>query len=181
MSTIAYARLTNIRDDADPKRKPEETKPGVGSYVDTVAALVPAEVLTLHAFLLSFTTETKTDADGMVATVITEPGTLGNSFWALIVLSIILYLLARGKAHVNKFDWIRLAVPPLAFIAWTMLQKATAFDAAFPQMPAAPRTAVAVFGAVLLGAIAAWLSRTASQSKPPAQATAPAPAAGAAR
>lgn len=62
MSTFAYATLTNVRDDADPQ-KPENAKPGVNKYVDAMAALVPAEILGLHAILLSFTTEKASNDD----------------------------------------------------------------------------------------------------------------------
>ena len=175
MSTIAYASLTNVRDDADPTKKRDATKPGVSGYVDAVAALVPAEVLSLHALLLTFTTQTTKDAAGMVITVITEPATLKYSFWALIGLTIIVYLSARGRAHANKLDALRLGIPPVAFVAWTMLQKATAFDAAFPGMRGVPRAAVALFAAVLLGVLAAWLAKKASESKPPTPASATVP------
>jgi len=56
MSTLAYAQLTNKRDDAAPGTSETTNAPGVKSYVDALAALVPAEVLTLHALVISATT-----------------------------------------------------------------------------------------------------------------------------
>ena len=163
MSTFAYATLTNVRDDADPQ-KPENAKPGVNKYVDAMAALVPAEILGLHAILLSFTTEKASNDDGKVSTIISEPETLAWCFWGLIVMSVVLYLFGRGKKHVNKLDWLRLLIPPCAFVLWTMLQKATAFDAAFPDMGFVERMAIALFGAVFLGALAASLASKASEA-----------------
>ena len=66
----------------------------------------------------------------------------------------------------DVLDWVRMAIPPLAFIGWTMLQRATAFDAVFPGMLDASRTVVALFLAVVLGASAAALAYKADQKQP---------------
>jgi hypothetical protein len=62
MSTLAYAALTTRRKEASPGTSsnaaavdadnPKAGKPGVGTWVDTAAALVPAEVLAVTAFLI---------------------------------------------------------------------------------------------------------------------------------
>ena len=52
MSTLAYAALTSRRERSPQGRTESEASPGVGTYVDTLAALVPAEVLALHAAIL---------------------------------------------------------------------------------------------------------------------------------
>ena len=57
MSTLAYARLTTSREAAAPHTSTPKS-PGVGTYIDAFAALVPAEVLTLHAVIISYTTRT---------------------------------------------------------------------------------------------------------------------------
>jgi hypothetical protein len=62
--------------------------------------------------------------------------------------------------------YIRMAIPPLAFVGWTMLQRATAFDAIFPGMAEAPRTVVALFLGVLLGLVASALAYKADQRQP---------------
>ena len=71
MSTIAYAQFTTRREAAAPGTSTSASPPGVKTYVDALAALVPAEVLTLHALILSVTTK----VDGNV-TQITETRTL---------------------------------------------------------------------------------------------------------
>jgi len=64
MSTIAYAQMTNAREAAAPGTSTTTGTPGLKTYVDAFAALVPAEVLTLHALLISFTTETARKTSG---------------------------------------------------------------------------------------------------------------------
>ena len=129
MSTLAYANLTNVRDDTNQLESVGGEKPGVNKYVDAMAALVPAEVLALHAMLITILTESK-PGEGENDTIITivEQGTLAMSFWFLILLTVALYFFGRGKTHSNKHDFLRMLVPPLAFVAWTMLQPSTAFS-----------------------------------------------------
>jgi hypothetical protein len=167
LSTLAYAELTTKRVQATPGTSTTTSPPGVQSYVDAVAALVPAEVLTLHAVILSITTKTALNNDGKSVITITEPCTLRWAFWGLIVLSIALYLVPRFRT-LDWFDVIRAIIPPGAFTAWTMLQRATAFDAVWPTLCDAPRTVVALFAAVVLGAVAAILANSADKRSPPA-------------
>lgn len=58
MSTLAYASLTRRREQAPRGESMRNAPPGVNSYVDALAALVPAEVLSVHALILAVTTET---------------------------------------------------------------------------------------------------------------------------
>lgn len=135
-------------------------------------------------------TEAATTAAGAAATVatkaaeatqatasiaaITAPETLKAAFWALIVLSLLLYLVPRGydawKAakppvsgwywyrQLRFLDWISATIPPLSFVAWTMLQRTTAFDAAFPHVAEANRTVFGLFLAVVLLAVSGWVA-----------------------
>jgi ABC-type enterochelin transport system permease subunit len=165
MSTLAYATLTTRREQAPPGESTSKSPPGVTSFIDAVAALVPAEVLTLHAVILSITTKTMQDASGNSITEITEPGTLVWAFIGLLLLSVVLYVVPR----ISKKDWwdcLRAIIPPAAFVAWTMLQRATAFDAVWPELGEAPRTVIALFGAVVLGVMATLLARKADNKKP---------------
>jgi hypothetical protein len=66
----------------------------------------------------------------------------------------------------NRYDFLRIFIPPLAFVGWTMIQKATAFDAVYPGLAAAPRTAIALFGAILLGMLSTVLAYKADQNIP---------------
>lgn len=116
---------------------------------------------------LSVTTATKQQATATDAkqletiTTILPAGadTLRFAFWGLVVLSVVLYVAPRyfgGKW--DRYDWVRVAIAPLAFFGWTMLQRATAFDAAFPKMDSIPRTVAALFLGAILGAVTAWLA-----------------------
>lgn len=164
MSTLLYAAMTHRRQEAEATKSTKEQPPGVGTYVDALAALVPAEVLSVHAALLTFTTGTEAGADGKAVVTITEPRTLAWAFWALLVLSVVIYVAAPGK--MRRWDWARALVAPLAFVGWTMLQKATAFDAVWPELAAAPRNAIAVIGAVVLGLVASNLADKADALPP---------------
>jgi|SRR5689334_16894630 len=163
MSTLAYARLTTKREEARPGTSSAGAPPGVKSYVDAVAALVPAEVLSLHAVMLSFTTQTK---DRVVT--ITQPSALSGAFVGLLVLSVVLYLLPRFRVW-DRLDYLRTCIPPLAFVVWTMLQRATAFDAVYPTLGDVPRTMIALFAAVFLGLLAAMLAYGADRKEPTPQ------------
>ena len=168
MSTLAYAALTTKREQATPGTSTSAAPPGVKSYIDALAALVPAEVLTLHGVILSFTTSKELDQAKTSVTKITEPDTLFWSFFAFLALSILLYVVPRLRIW-DRLDYLRAIIPPIAFVAWTMLQRATAFDAVSPQLGAAPRTVIALFVAVILGVLAAVLANSADQKKPGAR------------
>jgi len=161
MSTLAYAALTTSREQSPPNSS--TSPPGVSTYVDAVAALVPAEVLTLHALILSVTTET---AGGI--TKITAATTLFWAFLGLTVLSCMVYIAPRLlKGNWDRLDYIRAAIPALSFIGWTMLQRTTAFDAVASKMGGAPRTVIALFLAFVLGPMAAALAYKADQKPLP--------------
>lgn len=159
MSTFSYAALTTRREEGSPGTTTKNAPPGINTSLDALAALVPAEVLALHAVILSATTKT---TDGK--TEITAQGTLFWAFVGLVLLSIALYVGYRRLAKKwDKWDWIRMLIPPLAFVGWTMLQRATAFDAVVPDLADAPRTVVALFLGVILAVVAAALAYKADQ------------------
>ncbi|HXY20842.1 MAG TPA: hypothetical protein VEH83_12675 [Gemmatimonadales bacterium] len=168
MSTLLYGALTTRRLRAEPGTSEDVGAPGLGTYVDALAALVPAEVLALHGLILSVTTSTA-DRDGFPQVTITQPGTLRWAFGGLILLSVALYLVPRFRTR-EKLDIGRALIPPIAFVAWTMLQRATAFDAVWPSLGDAPRTVIALFVAAILGIVAARLAGSADRSPPPAAA-----------
>ena len=149
----------------------------VNNYVEALVALIPAEVLTLHALVLTATTTIDTATN---TTSISDIGTLGAAFWGLIGMSLLLYLVPRVSgalkpppagtplvgvpwhrrltAQMTAADVLRAAIPPLAFVGWTMLQRMTAFDAAFPGVEESQRTVMGLFLAALLLALASWLA-----------------------
>jgi hypothetical protein len=161
MSTLAFAAFTNRREEAVPGTSSSSNPPGVSTFVDAVAALVPTEVLTLHALILSVTTTTAAEV-----TTITDATTLRWAFAGLILLSIVLYVVPRFKNWV-LLDYIRVAIPPLAFVGWTMLQRSTAFDAIAPSLTDASRTVAGLFLAAVLGVVAVTLARKADETTPP--------------
>jgi hypothetical protein len=167
VSTIAYAQLTNAREASTPGTSTTTGSPGLKTYIDAFAALVPAEVLTLHALVISVTTKTGpaavTAGAALTETATTIPrdavGTLQFAFWGLVLMSVVLYVAPRyfgGKW--DKFDWVRVAIAPLAFFGWTMMQRTTAFDAVFPGVRSIPRTVAALFLGAVLGAVTAGLA-----------------------
>jgi hypothetical protein len=156
MSTLLYAAQTHLRTAAAPGTSTKaKGSPGVKTYTDALAALVPTEVLVAHATILTFTT--KTD-NGTVT--ITAGHALGIAFYGLIALSIVLYVGGRLMAATwDAWDYARMLIPPLAFVGWTMLQKATAFDAiAGNGLDEATRNVIAVIGGIILGLGAAALA-----------------------
>jgi hypothetical protein len=164
MSTLAYAALTTKRSLAMPDTSSSTQAPGVSTWVDSLASLVPAEVLAVHGALLAVLTA----PDKAGGTIIVDAPTLTGVFYALIVVSMLLYAGSRVMAHLwDRLDYVRILIPPLAFVGWTMLQRATAFDAAFPGVSSGLRTTIALIGAVLLGLVAAMLAYRADQSPPP--------------
>jgi hypothetical protein len=155
MSTLLYAALIT---------KQEEGSSPVDKYLSSMAALVPAEVLTLHGLILSVTTSID---DGK--TLITAAKTLSISFYALGILSLLLYVLPRLlKSNSNWkstwYGWVRALIPPFAFVTWTMLQRSTAFDAVAPHLPSSTRTVIALFVATLLTIAVAYLPDSAANN-----------------
>jgi hypothetical protein len=161
MSALAYGALTRKREEAAPGTSTKEGQPGLGTYVDALAALVPAEVLAAHAFILTFTTTTVTAEDGTKSTSITSPDTLKWVWWALFVVPAILYALGHFARNWDRWDWLRMLIPSAAFAGWSMGTQTSAFDAV-SDWSAATRYAIVVIGALVLGAVAGALGGKAS-------------------
>jgi hypothetical protein len=154
--SIAYGALT--RAGAFGNGPP---RPGVKGYVEVVAALVPAEILALHAAILPLATTTVTGANQQIATTITDALLLQRVFWLLVILSAAFFIVghvAAGGFHLAPWDGIRMLIPPAAFVIWTMLQKATAFDAVWPDLAGPERAAYGMIAAAVLFAIATLLA-----------------------
>jgi hypothetical protein len=141
-----------------------------------MAALVPSEVLAIHAIMVSISTTSTETADGPTTTI-TNVHDLKVTYFLLLALSVVLYVIGHlwnavaTKKSGKWWDWldtVRAALPALAFTLWTMLQRPTAFDAAFPGAMSWSnlRILFAVVGAVLVGLVADWLARRAAPSAP---------------
>lgn len=105
---------------------------------------------------------TKTTRDpttGQPVTTIVEPTTLKWTFLALIALTLLIYVMGiiAQKRKFEPLDAARAALPALALVAWTMLQKATVFDAVAPDLRVFPRTVIVLFAAVIIGGLAGLL------------------------
>lgn len=149
MSTLLYESLTTAREVTDPDHAPEVvTGPEVTSldankaipakarskipkFLDMLTALVPVEVLAAHAFLLGAVSQTTNPADkGPVTMTITDEGAATLFWWLLLAAAIALYAVPHVVKHGwDTADFVRALIPAAAFAAWTMVEKATLFDA----------------------------------------------------
>ncbi len=180
MSTALYGNIVNERQAQTPAAAGAEAvtgTPGRSHYVEVVAALVPAEVLSLHAVIMSYVLNARpgvgnvspqsganegghTAMNWISALPKADVDVLKWSFFGLILLSLALYAFPRFIArHWDKFDWIRMSIAPIAFCAWTMLQPVTAFDALGMSITPLGRTVAALFLAVILAGVANALSK----------------------
>lgn len=165
MSSLAAGALARKRQEAAANESTQTgNSPGLKTYVDTLAALVPAEVLAAHAAILSFTTKTMQSRTGQNAATITEQGTLKIAFWALCILSVMFYIAGFQKRTAGLPAILGALVPPLAFVGWTMAQHVTAFDAVWPHTAEATRSLIVVLGAVVLGLVATALPLAANKA-----------------
>jgi len=152
----------------------------VKRWVDVVAALVPAEILALHALAMTLGTTT-TGAGDDATTVISRPGDMRLIFWGLVVLAPLLYLVgvllkalkgpATGGSLVGRvLGWrhvVRALIASAAFVSWTMLQPSTAFDALGVELSGLLRASIAAVVAILISVVTAVLA--AVSDKQPSQ------------
>ena len=135
--------------------------PGMGTYLDTLAALVPAEALALYAgFVIPYTTKT-TSVHGTDVTVISDPALLQWSCAGLLALSGLLYLVGRQQVLFSPLDVLRFFISPMAFAGWMLVQNPGVWDSWWPGSSVGERTVIAAFAAVLLGVAANLLGQQA--------------------
>ena len=174
MSTLAYAALTTRRDLAQAGHSTSDNPPGIRTYVDAFAALVPAEVLALHSTILAIVSHTTSAKDASkvasgeasnAMVTIDDPILLGYAFIGLVALSVALYVGPRLLDHkLDRLDFFRALIPPLALLGWMLLQRPSAIDAfALTWLKDDVRTVFAIFLAVVLGLTASWLAYKADQ------------------
>jgi hypothetical protein len=157
MSSLAFGRL--VRLDAQARvRGVSGEDTADNKLIAGLAALIPVEVIAAHALVLGATTAT--DASG--TTTITASAPLSASFWGLLALSMAFYLVGRGFANWTSVDWLRLALPPLAFVLWTALIGTSALS---PWVAGLDHAWVTV-AAVLLAGVLLALSAAVAPKKP---------------
>lgn len=179
MSTVAFGALATRREQSDSGTSKSEQPPGLNTYIDILAALVPAEVLAIQALVVAAVT--KSGPHGQ--TLITDQSTLRWAFWLLLGLTAALFILGRRPVptsavvrqqsagavpFLQHWEWqdvIRLLVPPAAFAGWTMLQPTSAWSAVAPTLSSGMRILIPAVGAVLLAAVTKALA-THSDKKP---------------
>lgn len=179
MSTLLYGRRTLARktdrdsDATDATGHAPGATPQAEHFAEALPAMIPAEIMSLHALILSATTD-MVDVDSRLAagtiTVITEPDALRFAFWGLCVFSVALYAvphLMHARNLWQPLDFLRALVPPLAFTAWCMLQRTTAFDAVASDMGEGARTVGGLMLAAVLFPAAAWLASRAEPETEP--------------
>jgi hypothetical protein len=183
MSTVAFGALTTRREQSDSGTSTSEQPPGLNTYIDILAALVPAEVLAIHALIIAAVTKSVPHGQ----TQITDSTTLRWAFWLLLGLTVALFILGRrpvptpavvrqesGGAvpplqHWEWQDVIRLLVPPAAFVGWTMLEPTSAWNAVAPNVSSGIRILIPMVGAVLLAAVTKALATHSDKKPAPAQ------------
>jgi hypothetical protein len=167
MSSVAFGALQTRREKSDSETSKSAQPPGLNSYIDILAALVPAEVLAIHALVITAVTT----SNGQGQTQITDYATLRWGFWLLMGLSTALFVLGRRPVRVSASgasnpkewfsqwqrwewqDWIRVLIPPAAFVGWVMLEPTSVWNAVAPHMTRGLRILIPMVGAVLLAAV----------------------------
>jgi hypothetical protein len=117
MSALLYGYMVRQRRTKAKLAALESASPEVAQenkLATSVAALFPADVLTVHAFILS--KATTTDADGN--TTITNAALLRESLLWLLLGTIVVYVIGRGLSKWSPTDVVRLLIPPIAFVVW---------------------------------------------------------------
>ncbi len=179
--SATYALLSAKRQSEDKGKSKDKGAPGVGTYIDVVAALVPAEVLAVNAVLVAKLTD---ETNGAVS--IDNSNAMKLVFWLSVITSLFLYFVtdrvtARKQAQIKEeettkpvkpvgwllSDYLRAVVPALAYVVWVMLVKPSPFDSVFPSVAEGTRWVVALFAALALGAVAKLLTDKADRDDPP--------------
>ena len=163
MSSLAYGIVTAKRAAAPANTSQTTSAPAVGTYIDALAALVPAEALALYAFVIQFTTHTAS-VHGKKITTISNPALLGWSCAGLLVLSSLLYAVGRKRTNLDHWDILRFFIPPMAFTAWMLLAKPSIWDIWWSGSSGGERAIIAAFAAVVLGILAGRLGYQADQT-----------------
>jgi hypothetical protein len=161
MSSIAYGILNANRARASAGKSQAEAAPAMKTYVDTLAALVPAEALALYAGVVVPNVTGSYSVHGRDSTVISDPGLLGWSCAALLVLSAVLYAVGRIQKNVRltRWDAAKCLIPPTAFAAWMLVQAPGVWDTWWPALHPADRVVIAAFAAVALGIVTTVLGK----------------------
>jgi hypothetical protein len=140
MSTLLYESLTRARESTGAGKplvlaeqiegEAAEKKQDVNKFVDSVAALVPAEALAAHALIYARVTRTEeTESDVLTVTII-HPTEAWIGWLVCLALTFFLYVAPHVlKRAFGRGDVVRMVIPPMAFVAWTLVLETSLFDA----------------------------------------------------
>jgi len=167
MSSFVYGLVTSKRMASPAGQSQKNAAPAMTTYVDTLAALVPAEALALYSAVVIPNVTKTVSAGGKAETVISSPGLLEWSCAGLMVLSAALYLVGRYKnARLTPWDIPRFLIPPAALAAWMLVQNPGVFDVWWPGSAIGERVIIAAFAAIVLGVLAKSLGYQADMAQP---------------
>jgi hypothetical protein len=182
MGSFVYGYVTAQRAAAPPGESQATAAPAMTTYIDTLAALVPAEALALYAGVVIPNVTRAVPVTGKTGAVISDPALLGWSCAGLMVLSAGLYIAGRMKERhdLSPWDIPRALIPMVAFTGWMLVQNPGVFDVWWHGSSMAGRVVIAAFAATVLGVLAKALGYQADQAGQPAagQPTAGGPATG---
>ena len=139
MSTLLYESLTSARESTPantaltldvPKAGAPEEKKEVNKFVDSVAALVPAEALALHLVIFDGVTEKDETRPDTLTVTFVEKEYAQWGWWLCLLAVLLLYLVPHVlKGKFGILDPVRMLIPVAAFIAWTWMIETSLFDA----------------------------------------------------
>lgn len=153
MSTWFFGSLEKSRND--------EASGDANKFVEILAALVPAEVLAIHALVMAAISELEAAPARTDLLIV---------FVGLNALCIALYCFASS----DRKPW-RCLIPSFAFTAWAMLQSPSAFDGLGWDLSPIMRLFIPLVIAVVISASIAPPARFRRKQNPPAGAQAQAP------
>lgn len=142
------------------------------TYIDTLAALVPAETLVLYAGIVIPNVTTSISVAGKKATVISDPVLMVWSCAGLLVLSAALYFVGRFQkgAKFTGWDVPKFLIPPASFAAWMLLENPSVWDVWWHRSSTSDRVVITAFAAIVLGILASALGYQVDQAEQAQQA-----------
>lgn len=166
MGSFVYGFVTAQRVVAPPGKSQATAAPAMTTYLDTLAALVPAEALALYAGVVVPNVTSAVPVTGKTGTVISDPALLSWSCAGLLALSAGLYIVGRmrEKLTLSLWDIPRALIPLAAFTCWMLVQNPGVFDVWWPGSSMAGRVVIAAFTAIMLGVLAKALGYQADQA-----------------
>ena len=168
MSAFLFGRLEARREVSESGRSTTDQPPGLKTYADALVGLVPSEVIAASAVFVAAFTNTEENAAGDEVVVVTDATRLEVSFYGLLALAGLLYVLGHIKAGADRrrwgwLDFVRMLIPPFAFVGWAMaLEPSTMFDAAVT-VADGTKVLLVVFGGIVLVVVATLLGMAADR------------------